>query len=272
VAGIGLERPLITVKIGGKMAEEEGELRHFAADLLDLLGGHYLLLVHGGGAEVSRISRQLGFEPVFHEGIRITSPEEMDVVEMILSGKVNKRLVRLLQTCGLPAVGLSGADGRVFTGRCLGRVLEIPTRTGNVAAVNDGLLGVLLRSGYFPVLSSTSTDEEGQGVNINADAVAFELACALGAASLVFLSDIPGVLKDGRVLDRLDREGLKAELAAGTISGGMIPKVTSALEALKRGVGQVVIGQYCGRGSLGALLRGGMGTRLSLESHAGKES
>jgi acetylglutamate kinase len=264
VAVAELDRPVITVKIGGKMAEEEGQLRSFAADLLDLLGECYLLLVHGGGAEVSRISRQLGFEPIFHEGIRITCPDEMDVVEMILSGKVNKRLVRLFQTCGLPAVGLCGADGRVFTGRSLGRVLDIHTRTGNVAAVSTELLTVLLRAGYFPVLSSTSADEEGKGVNINADTVAFELACALSSASLVFLSDIPGVLKDGQVLGGLDRDSLKAELASGTISGGMIPKVTSALEALKSGVGQVVIGQYCGRGSLDALLRGGMGTRLRL--------
>jgi acetylglutamate kinase len=260
----GLNRPVITVKIGGKMAEEEDQLRAFAADLLDLLDDCHLLLVHGGGAEVSRISRQLGFEPIFHEGIRITSPEEMEVVEMILSGKVNKRLVRLFQSCGLPAVGLCGADGRVFTGRSLGRILDIQTRTGNVDAVHVELLTVLLRSGYFPVVSSTSADEEGQGVNINADTVAFELACAVSSASLVFLSDIPGVLKEGEVLGSLNRGGIKVELAAGTISGGMIPKVTSALQALKSGVGQVVIGQYCGRGSLDALLRGAMGTRLSL--------
>lgn len=260
-----VQKPLITVKIGGKFAEQDTELRHFAADLLELQGSSRLVLVHGGGAEVSRISRQLGFEPVFREGIRITSPEEMDVVEMILSGKVNKRLVRLFQACGLPAVGLCGADGRIFTGRSLGRVLDIRTRTGNVAAVNVELLHVLLRAGYFPVLSSTAADEAGEGVNINADAVAFEVARGLGAASLVFLSDIPGVLKGGKVLGRLDRDGIEAELAAGTIGGGMIPKVTSALEALDGGVGQVVIGQYSGRGSLGALLAGGMGTRLSAQ-------
>jgi acetylglutamate kinase len=255
----GIQKPLITVKVGGKFAEQEAELRRFAADLLELQGESHLVLVHGGGAEVSRISRQLGLEPVFREGIRITSPEEMDVVEMILSGKVNKRLVRLFQACGLPAVGLCGADGRIFTGRSLG------TRTGNVAAVNVELLHVLLRAGYFPVLSSTASDEAGEGVNINADAVAFEVARALRAASLVFLSDIPGVLKEGQVLGSLDRGGIEAELAAGTIGGGMIPKVTSALEALDGGVGQVVIGQYSGRGSLGALLAGGMGTRLSAQ-------
>jgi acetylglutamate kinase len=230
-------------------------------DLKDLQqAGRYPVLVHGGGAEVSRLSRELGIEPVFHEGVRVTSPEEMDIVEMILCGKVGKRLVRLFQSCGLPAVGLSGADGRIFTGRSLGRILERETRTGNVQRVDPGLLGVLLAAGYFPVIASTTADESGAGVNINADTVAFELACALGSSSLLFLSDIPGVLHGGKVLSRLDRAGVREAIRDGTITGGMIPKATAALEALKKGVGRVVIGQYGGRGSLAALLGGGLGT------------
>jgi acetylglutamate kinase len=256
-----LSRPVITVKIGGRMAEEEAALREFALDLKDLQqGGRDVLLVHGGGAEVSRLSRELGIEPVFHEGVRLTSPQEMDIVEMILCGKVGKRLVRLLQSCGLPAVGLCGADGRLFLGRSLGRVLERETRTGNVERVDLSLLVVLLKAGFFPVLASTTMDETGAGVNINADTVAFELACALGSPSLVFLSDIPGVLSGGQVLPRLTREQVREHLRNGTITGGMIPKATSALEALKRGVGRVVIGQYGGRGSLAALLDCSLGT------------
>jgi acetylglutamate kinase len=244
------------------MAEQEEQLRPFAADLKDLRSEFDLVLVHGGGAEVTRISEQLGFRPVFHEGIRITTPEEMDVVEMILSGKVNKRLVRLFQACGLPAVGLSGADGRLYTGRSLGVIQELETRTGKVAEIQLGPLQCLLREGYFPVVSSTTMDEEGGGININADTVAFELACALGSEVLMFLSDIPGVLKGEAVIPRLAPEEVKSEIRAGTISGGMIPKATSALEALKRGVGRVIIGQYGGRGSLQALLDGEMGTRF----------
>jgi acetylglutamate kinase len=102
------------------------------------------------------------------------------------------------------------------------------------------------------------------GVNINADAVAFEVSCKLNSDSLVFISDIPGVLKDGQVLKSLSRDEVRREIAAGTISGGMIPKATSAVEALKHGVGQVIIGQYCERGSLRALLEGGMGTCFHL--------
>ncbi len=256
-----LDKPVVLLKIGGKMAEMEPSLRELALDLKDLLqAGSYPVLVHGGGAEVSRISRELGIEPLFHEGVRVTSPEEMDIVEMILCGRVGKRLVRLFQSCGLPAVGLSGADGRIFTGRSLGRILERETRTGNVERVEPGLLKVLLEAGYFPVLASTTADESGIGVNINADTVAFELACALGSASLLFLSDIPGVLSGGKVLARLDRAGAHEAIRDGTITGGMIPKATAALEALKKGVGRVVIGQYGGRGSLTALLEGGLGT------------
>lgn len=261
---LGLTKKVITVKIGGRTTEDLEQLRPFAADLKDLMAGHYPLIVHGGGAEVTRISKQLGFEPRFHEGIRITLSEEMDVVEMILSGKVNKHLVRFFQSCGLPAVGLCGADGKTFSGRTLGTVEGKETRTGNVAEVDPRLLTALFTAGFLPVLSSTSMDKRGVGVNINADAVAFEVACKLNSDSLVFISDIPGVLKDGQVLKSLSRDEVRREIAAGTISGGMIPKATSAVEALKHGVGQVIIGQYCERGSLRALLEGGMGTCFHL--------
>ena len=257
-------KPVITVKIGGKSAEDPGQLEPFAADLQDLTADHHLLIVHGGGGEVSRISKQLGFEPRFHEGIRITLEEEMDVVEMILSGKVNKRLVRFFQSRGLPAAGLCGADGATVTGRTLGTVDGRQTRTGNVGEVDPALLTALFGAGFLPVLSPTSMDGKGAGVNINADSVAFEVACALRSQSLVFISDIPGVLKDGQVLKSLNRDEVRREIASGTINGGMIPKATSAVEALKRGVGQVIIGQYCGRGSLRALLEGGTGTRFHL--------
>jgi acetylglutamate kinase len=183
---------------------------------------------------------------------------------MILSGKVNKHLVRFLQSCGLPAVGLCGADGATFRGRTLGRVEGRETRTGNVAEVDLRLLTALFTAGFLPVLSSTSMDKKGLGVNINADSVAFEVACRLNSESLVFISDIPGVLKDDRLLKGLNRQEVRREIAAGTITGGMIPKASSAVEALKRGVGKVIIGQYRGRGSLRALLEGGTGTCFHL--------
>jgi acetylglutamate kinase len=129
-----------------------------------------------------------------------------------------------------------------------------------VERVEPRLLEVLLQAGYFPVIASTTADQEGVGVNINADTVAFELSCALAASRLLFLSDIPGVLRGGKVFARLDRAGVREAIRDGTVTGGMIPKATAALEALKKGVGRVVIGQYGGRGSLAALLEGGLGT------------
>jgi acetylglutamate kinase len=249
-----LTKPVITIKIGGKSAEDVDQLGPFAADLNDLMRDHFPLIVHGGGAEVSRISKQLG----------ITLSEEMDIVEMILSGKVNKRLVRFFQSKGLPAVGLCGSDGATFSGRTLGKIDGKETRTGNVAGVDPSLLTALFAAGFLPVLSSTAMDKKGVGVNINADSVAFEVACRLQSQTLVFISDIPGVLKNDQVLKSLNRDEVRKEIAAGTINGGMIPKATSAVEALKHGVGQVIIGQYCGRGSLRALLEGGMGTRFHL--------
>ena len=156
MVNLRVNKPVITMKIGGKTAEDTEQLRPFAADLKDLMADHYPLIVHGGGAEVTRISKQLGFESRFHEGIRITLREEMDVVEMILSGKVNKRLVRFFQSRGLPAVGLCGADGATFSGRTLGRVEGKETRTGNVAEVDPRLLMALFTAGFLPVLSSIS--------------------------------------------------------------------------------------------------------------------
>jgi len=262
-----LDRPVITVKIGGKTAEDTDQLSAFAADLQEVMADRYAVVVHGGGAEVSRISRRLGFEPRFHEGIRITGREEMDVVEMILSGRVNKRLVRFFQSRGLPAVGLCGADGAIFLGSTLGAVQGGETRTGNVSALNGRLLWALFQAGFLPVVSSTSMDEQGSGVNINADSVALALACSLGSESLVFISDTAGVLKNGEVLRSLDRREVQRQIEAGVINGGMIPKATSAVQALERGVGQVIIGRYRGSGSLGSLLQGESGTRF----HPGSE-
>ncbi len=246
------------------MAEQEELIFHLAGDISELEKKHLFLLVHGGGCEVSRLSKELGYEPVFREGIRITSEEEMNIVEMVLSGKVNKRLVRIFQSCGLDAVGLCGADGRAFTGA--GLDAHASTRTGEIRRVNTTLFKILLENGFFPIVSSSSMDEAGLGLNINADSVAFEIACSLGSSSLLFLSDIPGIMKEGKILKYLGEAEAREEIKRGTISGGMIPKVSSALKALERGVGQIIIGQYQSRGSLNTLLNGSRGTRISLRS------
>ncbi len=244
------------IKIGGELAGSVGELKELAADLAADPGW---VLVHGGGAEVSRLARRFGVESRFKDGVRQTSTEEMDYVDMALSGLINKRLVRLFQSAGLNAVGLSGSDGRIFTGR----PVSDGSRTGEVAGVEAALLQTLLDGGYLPVLCSTSMGDDGMGLNINADSAALAVAAALRARTLVFLSDIPGVLKGGRVLDRLTAGEALAEIAAGTITGGMVAKVRACLGALERGVEAIVIGEYAGRGSVRALQSGSRGTRIA---------
>lgn len=244
------------IKIGGELAGSEPQLRDLAADLAADRGW---VLVHGGGAEVSQLARRFGVEPRFKDGVRQTSPEEMDYVDMALSGQINKRLVRVFQAAGLDAVGLSGSDGRIFTGTPVAE----GSRTGEVTRVEPALLRTLLEEGYFPVLCSTSMGADGLGLNINADSAALAVAGALRARTLVFLSDIPGVLKAGRVIERLSGEQALAEIAAGTITGGMVAKVRACLGALEDGVEAIVIGEYTGRGSIAALRDGSRGTRIA---------
>ena len=251
------------MKIGVAAADRDESLAALCDEMLALSKEHRFLFVHGGGAEMTAISRKLGIEPVFRDGIRQTTPEEMDIADMVLAGKVNKKLVRLLRTRGLDAVGLSGSDGGIFTAQPLGGPeLRAPTRSGEVASIDERLLELLLGNGFTPVLSSTSMDRQGRGLNINADSVAFSLAAHLAVAALVFFSDIPGILSDGSVMQALSAAEAKDLIMKGVITGGMIPKVSASLEAMERGVKKVIIGQYEGPGSLARLLEGKQGTRL----------
>jgi acetylglutamate kinase len=250
---------MMLIKIGGKAAEDQEALAALCTEMAAMGGEHQMVLVHGGGAEVTALSKRLGLTTVFKDGVRQTSPEEMDVVDMVLAGGVNKRLVRLLRARGLNAGGLSGSDGGLFTGRPLDAG---GTRTGEVTAMDTRLLEALFSGGFMPVLCSTSMDAEGRGLNINADTVAFQLAARLRAQALVFLSDIPGILREGSVVQALSGAEARDLIGRGVISGGMVPKVTASLDAMDGGVGKVIIGHYEGAGSLGRLLEGKQGTRL----------
>jgi acetylglutamate kinase len=256
----------ILVKIGGKAAENQDSLGALCDELKDISRENRLVLVHGGGAEVTRVSRLFGIEAVFQDGVRQTSAEEMDIVDMVLAGKVNSQLVRLLRARGLDAVGLTGSDGGTFTGEPLGGSAasagSAATRTGEVTHVSVRLLNLLLEAGYVPVLSSTSMDAKGNGLNINADTAAFRLAAHLEASALVFLSDIPGVISDGSVVQALSAAEAKSLVDRGVIKGGMLPKVTASFDAMDKGVKKVIIGQYESPGSLARLLEGKEGTRL----------
>ena len=251
----------ILVKIGGRAAEDRSSLAALCDELTVISRDLRVVLAHGGGAEVTAVSKKLGIEAVFRDGVRQTSAEEMDIVDMVLGGKINSQLVRMLRARGLNAAGVRGSDGGTFTGQPIGGAGS-STRTGEITKVDPQLLTALLDAGYLPVLASTSMDAEGGGLNINADTAAFQVAAALGAGVLVFLSDIPGVLRDGSVVQALSEAEAGDLVKLGVIAGGMVPKVTASFEAMSRGVKKVIIGRYDGPGALGRLLEGKEGTRL----------
>lgn len=253
----------VIVKIGGKPANDLGTLDALVADIgaLAKSGGVVPVLVHGGGAEVTELSKRLGLEPTFVGGKRQTSPAEMQIVEAVLAGNVNGRILRRFWAAGVPAVGLGGADAGLFTAASVDPAAD--NRTGAIVETRPRVVADLGAAGYVAVVSSVSCDADGSGaLNINADDAAMALAVALRARCLVFLSDIPGILKDGRVLLKVTPELAESEIAAGTISGGMIPKVRSSLGALERGVGRVVIGGFQAAGDLARFLAGESGTSM----------
>ena len=255
-------KPYLVVKIGGVVATDVSLLTLFLKDLLEASATFTCLLVHGGGKEVTALSERLGYPSEFRSGLRITSPEEMDVVDMVLGGRLNIGLVRLCQTLGFKAVGIGGQDSNLFS------ALPLPVegfpdcRTGQITACEPSLAQLLCAHNYLPVIHSTCSSPDGLGLNVNADEAAQALAVALEADTLVYVSDIRGVLKNGNVLARLDEEKIVQEIKSGTIAGGMVPKVKNALEAVASGCKKVVIGGYTSAGDLSLLLEGRSGTTI----------
>ncbi len=232
------------VKLGGRTQDDPG-LAPALAGVWRATGGR-LVVVHGGGDAVSALQRARGVTPAFVGGRRVTGAGDLDDLRMALSGLANKRLVAALQAAGVPAVGLSGEDGRL--------VAAAPTadaRLGFVgelgrgdARVDAALLRLLLGAGYCPVVSPVSASAAGPGValNVNGDDAAAAVAAALGAAELFFMADVPGVLAGGRALGTLDAQAARSLVADGTAAGGMGAKLEAALAALAAGVGRVRVG------------------------------
>ena len=249
------------IKIGGELAGNQELLKLLASEVGKLRSKSDCLLVHGGGAELSDMMRNVGIEPHFKDGVRQTSPQEMKYVDMVLSGMINKRIVRCFQFEGIDAVGLSGSDGCLFVGDRIGPA----SHTGEISNVDTTLIDTLMRHHYFPVISSTSMNSAQQiGLNINADSVAFRLAEKMCADCLVFISNIPGILKQGRLLSSLTAEQALREIDEGTVTDGMIPKVRASVLALERGVVKILVGEYTHRGDLEKLISGNCGTQIIL--------
>ncbi len=207
-------------------------------------GGIPLVLVHGGGKDINRNLQWLGEEPKFKDGLRVTSEDALLIVEMTLSGTVNKRLVSLLQGEGARACGISGVDGSTLI--CLPLDPELG-RVGTVSHVRPALVEALLAARFLPVISPISTDTAGAHYNVNADDAAAALAVAMKAERLVYVSDVPGVMEaDKRIVPKLNRDAAESLIKSSVIAGGMIPKVRSCLSAVEAGVGEVHI---CGLSS-----------------------
>ncbi len=196
------------------------------------------VVVHGGGPEINSWLDKLGIEPQFKNGLRVTDAATMDVVEMVLVGRVNKEIVSLINRAGGSAVGLCGLDGNLIKARPDGR--EGIGFVGEVTNMDVKILESLINSGYIPVVSSVAADETGQSYNINADTVAGELAAALGAEKLILLTDTAGILKDYKdpstLIAKLDIQEARELIATGIVGGGMIPKVNCCVRSLAQGV------------------------------------
>ncbi len=257
----------VVIKAGGRAAESTDAILKMAEEIKGLNDkGWKILFVHGGGAAVSQIQKTYGLEPRFVDGKRLTSVEEMDLVDMGLAGLMNKHLVRLFHKKGLKAVGLSGADGGLILSKEATGIGKAENRTGSVEKVNPELIELMMGAGFFPVLSSVSSDSDGKGMNINADEAALAIACAVEADSLIFISDIPGIMIDGAVMSHMDETSIEEYIGSGDIQGGMIPKVRSSLEAIRQGVHSIRITNYERSGDLQKILEGHKGSCITLEN------
>jgi acetylglutamate kinase len=242
----------VVIKYGGHAMVEETLRRSFVLNVAMLkYVGIRPIIVHGGGPQIGDMLSALHMESSFREGQRVTDDATMDVVEMVLVGKVNKEIVGRLNMAGVRAVGLSGKDGRLIRARKL-KLLAPSTsqpaewidlgRVGEVMSVDTGLLELMSREDIIPVIAPTGVDEEGGTYNINADNVAGAVAAALKARRLLLLTDVPGVLsRDKRLIRSLTIKEIQHLFADGALSGGMIPKVQCCLEALRAGEEKAMI-------------------------------
>lgn len=245
----------LVVKIGGAPAEN----RDLVVSLMRELRGRSAVLVHGGGAHLTALSNRLGLTVEFVDGVRVTPPDAMDAADMILGGLVNTRLVRLAEAAGVPAVGLTGADGHLLVADAVSE----HNRTAVAPRVNPDPLTALLTAHYLPVVASVAADGDGGAVNVNADTAARAIAERAGADALAFVSDVSGVLGPEKALIRdLPVAGIEPLIGAGVVVGGMAAKLRAAAEAVAAGVARVVIGTYRVPGDLTALLEGKEGTTI----------
>ncbi len=234
---------IVVIKYGGNAMVNEQLKQQVMEDIALLwLIGVKVVLVHGGGPEISETMKKLGKEAVFVDGLRVTDKETVDIVQMVLAGKVNKSLVNLLQMKGGHAVGVSGIDGGIIEAKVKDERLGF---VGEITKIRTQPITDLLEKNYIPVVSTVASDREGAVYNINGDTAAAYIAGALGAERLIMMTDIAGILRDkddpSTLIPELTVSEAKALYKEGVISGGMIPKVDCCIEAIHKGVQNVTI-------------------------------
>ncbi len=240
---------LVTVlKVGGNELDDSAFLAGLTQAVAALLADGYAVVVaHGGGKAIADMQQRLGLETRFVEGLRVTDDASLDVAEMVLSGLMNKRIVRALVHAGIRAAGVSGVDDATVYVEKMWHPLGDLGRVGEVRDVDLHLLTTLLNAGIVPVVSPISFGaQDALSYNVNADHVAAALAARLGAVRLIFISNVPGILVAGRIIRAVTADQAVHWIEEGIITGGMIPKVRSAIEAVYSGVAQAVITNLAG--------------------------
>ena len=247
------ENKTVVVKYGGHAMGDAGLGKAFARDIALLKqSGVNPIVVHGGGPQIGAMLTKMGIETKFEGGLRVTDKKTVKIVEMVLAGSINKEIVALINAEGEWAIGLCGKDGNMVFAKKARKTVKDPDSNierildlgfvGEPAEVDRTLLDLLARSEMIPVIAPVAPDRDGHTYNINADTFSGAIAGALKATRLLFLTDVPGVLgKDGKPIGELSVPDARALIDDGTISGGMIPKVETCIDAIDRGVGGVVV-------------------------------
>ncbi|MCB0336135.1 MAG: acetylglutamate kinase [Bdellovibrionales bacterium] len=231
------------IKFGGSILNDTEAKQRFCSDVVLLrYVGINVVIVHGGGKEIQAWQERLGLKTEFIDGLRVTTPETMEITEMVLSGKVNRDIVASMNRVGGNAIGFSGKDAHLF----LAHKRPVTDKgdlglVGEIHEVNTAVLETLLAKSYVPVISSVAVSPTGETLNINADEAATAIACALKARKLILLTDVDGILKDGKLLSLLDLAEAESLMQDASISGGMIPKLGGCIKAIKSNVHSVHI-------------------------------
>lgn len=233
----------LVIKYGGNAMNDEAITTTILQDIAALkIVGVNPILVHGGGPEINKMLSRLGIQPAFKNGLRVTDEQTMEIAQMILCGKINKNIVGQLNSLGVKAIGLCGKDSQLIKAERLDADLGY---VGKITEINSKLLEILAEDEFIPVIASIATDDDGNSYNVNADTAAAAIGAAMHAEKLLFLSDIDGIMENAEdkqsLIDRITVADLNKMIEDGRITGGMVPKAKSCIDAIERGINSVFV-------------------------------